>query len=172
MDFETYKNENNAEGVYALLKNKGTEFLDIIPDELLVKVQYPELNCNFSTIEIYNREEGQSDFCNTHFSEEIKILEKMPNLVRSLYLFVPPNSCIPPHKDDDDQRTFRIITGVCAKESELDKITFTNEGYQVKLGYNVSIGSDASVDEHDGVNDSNEWWTMCVLLLDKNAYRV
>jgi hypothetical protein len=105
---------------------------------------------------------------NKIFQKEISMLERLPNIERALYMFVDPNSDITEHLDDDDKTTYRILIGVCG-EGEFSNVSKQQTNVLTK---GKSIGVDVEVELHKGKNYTNNLWSVLIVCISKESYRV
>lgn len=167
-----YAVENNLEKIVELLLAKGSDILDLYDPEEITNVTNENIDfpvpegevCDMRIIEIFS-DMGISDKTQTMFLKEIELLSQIKNLERALYVFVSPHSVIPAHCDDDDL-SFRIITGVLTPSPDVDQVGLViDNDTALNLEVNQTIGIAAPVIWHHGWNRTDKFWsvlTLCV----------
>lgn len=171
-----YAVENNLVKIAELLADKGSEVLDrYMADEITnvtnENIDFPvpvEETCDMKIIEIFSKKTISKKTQNI-FAEEIKLLSKIKNLERALYIFMSPQSVIPRHCDDDDE-SFRIITGVLNPSNDIDQVGLVIEDDSMNLKFKETIGIAAPVVWHHGWNRTNKFWSVLTICVKDNQF--
>jgi len=171
-----YAVENNLEKIAELLADKGSEVLDsYMADEITnvtnENIDFPvavEEICDMKIIEIFSKKTISKKTQNI-FAEEIKLLSKIKNLERALYIFMSPQSVIPRHCDDDDE-SFRIITGVLNPSNDIDQVGLVIEDDSMNLKFKETIGIAAPIVWHHGWNRTNKFWSVLTICVKDNQF--
>jgi hypothetical protein len=172
-----YAAENNLEKIVELLLAKGSTILGMYETDEITNVtnkniDFPVLDgeiCDMKVIEIFS-DTGISDKTRNIFSKEIEILDQIANLERALYVFISPHSIIPAHCDDDDL-SFRIITGVLTPSSDVAQIGLViDNDPALNLKVNQTIGIAAPVIWHHGWNRTDKFWSVLTLCVKDKTF--
>jgi hypothetical protein len=172
-----YATENNLEKIVELLLSKGSNILNMYePDEITnvtnENIDFPVIEgevCDMKIIEIFSNTHI-SDKTQDIFLKEIALLSQIKNLERALYIFISPRSIIPAHCDDDDL-SFRIITGVLTPSSDVNQIGLViDNDAALNLKVNQTIGIAAPVIWHHGWNRTDKFWSVLTLCVKDNMF--
>ena len=80
-----------------------------------------------------------------------------------------PQSVIPRHCDDDDE-SFRIITGVLNPSNDIDQVGLVIEDDSMNLKFKETIGIAAPVVWHHGWNRTNKFWSVLTICVKDNQF--
>lgn len=172
-----YAAENNLEKIVELLLAKGSNILDMYePNEITnvtnenIDFPVPEAEvCDMKVIEIFS-DTHISDKTRNIFLKEIELLGQIKNLERALYVFISPHSVIPAHCDDDDL-SFRVITGVLTPSSDVTQVGLViDNDAALNLKVNQTIGIAAPVIWHHGWNRTDKFWSVLTLCVKDNMF--
>jgi len=160
LDYEKYYKDNDIAKIINSLHSKKA---NIINEFDLSSYVYIKM-WNSRVIDLLDGDEK----VNKTFQKEIAMLKRLPNIERALYMFVDPNSDITEHLDDDDTETYRILIGVCG-EGEFSNVS---KKQTVVLTKDNAIGVDVEVELHKGKNYTDSLWSVLIICIDKETYRV
>jgi hypothetical protein len=171
-----YAVENNLEKIAELLADKGSEILDRYMADEITNVTNENIDfpvpvneiCDMKIIEIFSTKSISKKTQNI-FSEEIKLLSKIKNLERALYIFMSPQSVIPRHCDDDDN-SFRVITGILNPSNDINHVGLVIEDDLMNLKFKETIGIAAPVVWHHGWNRTDKFWSVLTLCVKDNQF--
>lgn len=172
-----YAIENNLEKIVELLSAKGSNVLDMYESNEITNVTNENIDfpvpegevCDMKIIEIFSNT-GISDKTQNIFLKEIELLGQIKNLERALYVFISPYSIIPAHCDDDDL-SFRVITGVLTPSSDVTQVGLVIDNDDaLNLKVNQTIGISAPVIWHHGWNRTDNFWSVLTLCVKDNIF--
>lgn len=172
-----YANENNLEKIVELLSAKGSDILDAYESDEITNVTNENIDvpvpdgevCDMRIIEIFSNM-GISNKTQNIFLKEIELLSQIKNLERALYIFISPNSIIPAHCDDDDL-SFRVITGVLTPSLDVTQVGLVIDNDDtLNLKANQTIGIAAPVIWHHGWNRTDKFWSVLTLCVKDNRF--
>lgn len=160
IDYEKYYKDNKIGNIIDSLESKTSDIINEFQSSSYVYIRM----WNSRVIDLLD---GDSTVKKT-FQKEITMLENLPNIERALYMFVDPNSSITEHLDDDDKTTYRILIGVCG-EGEFSNASKKQTNVLTK---GKSIGVDVEVELHKGKNYTENLWSVLIICINKELYRV
>jgi hypothetical protein len=160
IDYEKYYKDNNVAKIINSLHSKKANIINEFDLSSYVYIK-------MWNSRVINLLDGDVKV-NKIFQKEISMLERLPNIERALYMFVDPNSDITEHLDDDDKTTYRILIGVCG-EGEFSNVSKQQTNVLTK---GKSIGVDVEVELHKGKNYTNNLWSVLIVCISKESYRV
>lgn len=173
---DTFCTRNNIKTIVDNLMAKGTEVLNEYKEGEYANVTNDNIDfplmpgdiCNMKTIEIFS-EQGMSEKTQNIFQEEIKLLSKITNLKRALYIFVSPHTVIPNHIDNDDE-SFRIVTSVFTPSTDIEQIGLIVDSDLLEMKHNKTIGLAAPEVWHNGWNKTDQYWTFLTLCIKDEMF--
>lgn len=163
IDYKKYCRDNDIDKIVELFYEKGAGAINTLPQECCVYIK----SWNSKVVEIFSHEHKNNDVI-ALFKEEYRLISKLPNIDRALLMTVDPMSDVSEHLDDDDTTTYRILIGIHGNG------TFTNVTKKQTeiLNKNNSLGIDVEIELHKGRNSTADAWTMLILCIEKEVYRV
>ena len=173
---DNFCKENNLDTIVDLLIAKGsavlamydlTEYTNVTNENIDFPV-VPGETCNMKIIEIFSNL-GIAEKTQNIFAEEISLLNQIDNLQRALYIFISPHSVIPIHIDDDDD-SFRTVTGVLTPSVDKTKLGFVIDQDFIQLQNKQTIGIAALDVWHHGWNNTDQYWSMLTLCIKDNKF--
>jgi hypothetical protein len=167
----TFHADNNLDKIVDLLIDKGSTVLDLYDTDEYTNVTNDNIDfpvesgkvCDMKVIEIFSSL-GMTKKTENIFLKEIELLSQINNLDRALYVFVSPHSYIPNHIDDDD-KSFRIVTGVLTPSVNKDELGLVVDNNFVQLQNKQTIGLSGPEAWHHGWNNTDHYWSVLTLCM-------
>lgn len=160
LDVAHFKKDHNIDAVIDLLAERGYDYIKNLKNITYVS----DDGANIQSVDIFSRNVP----INEDFIPESKILSKISNLTRAIYVVIGPNSIVPEHVDDDSKDHIRITSGVLTDSNSINDICFFIEDMEIGLFKNISVGFEAGYKIHKGYNRTNKPWIVLVLMIDRN----
>ena len=158
-----YQDKFKIDKVVDLLSKKSVDLFYSIDHNLMTIIN--EGKFRLKSIDIFYKDKNSHKDYQGKFLQEVEILSTIENIDRAMYLFLDSKCEIPIHVDDDDD-SYRIVTGVIIS----DKIEITVLNTTVDLNEKQSIGFEASEITHSAINYGVEPSTILVVCLSKNCF--